>query len=154
VVRYRLTERPAFDVIGRKSWIAGQDDFGRFWEQCHSEGLMEVFQRISGFRPGEQTGGATLGVSRVEQDPGKRELYYMIAIEKLADCPSTDLESYQVPAAEWAVFECHGEVPESNVEAEMSAFVEWLPNSEFVHAYAPEMEVCPPESKGDTKTIL
>ena len=141
MVKYRLTERPAFDVIGRKGWIAQQDDFGRFWEQCQAEGLMEVFDRISGFRPGEQTRGATLGISRVEQDPSKRDFHYMIAIEKPADCPPTDLESYQVPASQWAVFECHGKVPESIVEAEMFAFMGWLPNSEFVHAHAPEMEV-------------
>jgi len=149
-VHYRLVERPAFEVIGRKGWIAGQDDFGRFWAQCQAEGLMDVFQRLSGFRPGAQTGGATLGISRVEQDPGKREFYYMVAVEAPANCPPTDLERYRVPAAQWAVFECHGKVPGSIVEAEMYAFMEWLPNAPYVHAHAPEMEVYPPGSVGDS----
>lgn len=151
MINYHLIERPAFDVIGRKGWIAKQDDFGRFWTQCQAEGLMEVFKRISGFRPGAQTHGATLGISRVEQDPSKRDFYYMIAVEKPDQCPPTDLEVYCVPASRWAVFECHGPVPGSIVEAEMFVFMEWLPGSGFVHAYAPEMEVYPPESKSDSQ---
>jgi AraC family transcriptional regulator len=150
MVNYRLVERPAFEVIGRKGWIAGQDDFSRLWEQYQAEGLMEVFSRIRGFRPGGHTGGATLGISRVEQDPGKRTFYYMIAVETPADCPPTDLESYRVPASQWAVFECHGKVPGAIVEAEMFAFMEWLPNSPYVHALAPEMEVYPAGSAGDS----
>ena len=149
-VRFHLFERPAFEVLGRKSWIADQEDFGRAWAQCQADGLMDVFQRISGLRPGEQTGGATLGISRVEQDPTVRTFYYMIAVEAPAGCPPTDLERYQVPAAQWVAFECHGKVPGSIVEAEMYAFVEWLPGSGFVHAPAPEMEVYPPGSAGDS----
>lgn len=149
-VKYRLIERPAFEVIGRKSWIADQEDFGHAWEQAQAEGLMDALQRISGFRPGAQTGGATLGISRVEQDPSVRTFYYMIAVEKPRHCPPTDLEGYQVPAALWAAFECHGKVPGSIVEAEMYAFMEWLPGSGFVHAHAPEMEVYPPGGSGDS----
>lgn len=51
------------------------------------------------------------------------------------------METYRVPASQWAVFECKGKVPESIVRAEMFAFMEWLPNSVYEHAPAPEMEV-------------
>jgi AraC family transcriptional regulator len=147
----QIVERPTFQVVGKKTWISGQDNalFGRFWDQCRTEGLFEVFKEISGFRPGPQTGGVTLGISCVEQDPAKREFYYMIAIED-AD-PVADLETYSVPASQWAVFECHGPVPGSIVQAEMHAFMEWLPNSEYVHANAPEMEVYPPGSDGSSE---
>jgi AraC family transcriptional regulator len=149
-VEPRLIERPAFQLVGRKTWISGQDNslFGRFWEQCRAEGLFEVFEQISGFRPGPQTGGVTLGVSCVERDPAKREFYYQIAIE--SPDPVAELESYTVPACQWAVFECYGPVPGSIVQAEIYAFVEWLPNSEYVHAHAPEMEVYPPGPDGSS----
>ena len=149
---YRIIERPAFEVIGKKTWISGPDNaqFGRFWEQCQSEGLFETFKQIGGLRPGPQTRGVTLGVSRVENDPANRAFDYMIAVEKPGACPATDLESYCVPASQWAVFECHGKVPEAIVEAEIFCFTQWLPNSAFVHANAPEMEVYPPESQGDS----
>jgi len=150
-VEPRIVERPAFQVVGKKTWISGQDNslFGRFWEQCRAESLLETFEQIGGFRPGPQTGGVTLGVSCVERDPAKREFYYLIGIESPDSVPG--LEIYTVPASRWAVFECHGPVPGSIVQAEMYAFMEWLPNSDYVHANAPEMEVYPPESDGSSE---
>jgi len=149
-VNFRIEERPAFMIIGKKTWIAGQDNaiFGRFWEQCTAEGLMTQLGKISGLRPGAQTKGATLGISRVEEDPARREFNYMIAVEipPEATIDSGDLESYLVPASTWAIFECRGKVPESIVRSEIFAFSEWLPGSGYVHALAPEMEVYPDSS--------
>ena len=153
MIPYRIVTRPAFDVVGIKTWISGQDNdlFGRFWEQCQAEGLFEVFKQISGLEPGPQTRGVTLGVSCVEQDPSKRDFYYLIGIESPRDCADLGLESHQIPASQWAVFECRGKVPDSIVQAEMYAFTEWLPASGYVHANAPEMEVYPPESDGSSE---
>lgn len=139
----RIVERPAFDVIGRKTWISGQDNslFGNFWEECRAEGLIGIFEKISGLQPGLQTQGTTLGISQVEKDPADRAFYYMIAIEKPENCENMNLECYQVPASTWAVFECRGQVPDSIVAAEIFAFTQWLPASGYEHAFAPEMEV-------------
>lgn len=140
---HRLVERPAFEVLGRKTWISGQNSelFRQFWGQCWADGLMDVFDKLGGFRPGPQTGGVMLGISRVEQDPAERAFDYMIAIERPEGGNPAGLEVYRVPASQWAVFECRGKVPEGLVEAEIYAFTEWLPGSEFIHAFAPEMEV-------------
>lgn len=149
-IAYRIVDRPAFDVAGRKVWISGQDNaqFGRFWQACKENGLFDRFQTLTGFAPGAQTGGATLGVSRVEADPAKREFYFMIAVEVPPDTPDTgDLEQYTVPASRWAVFEAHGPVPDALVAVEIYAFTEWLPASGYVHAPAPEMEVYPPATE-------
>jgi AraC family transcriptional regulator len=153
VIGHRMLRRPAFQVVGKKTWISGQDNglFGRFWEQCRAEGLFETLKQVGGLQPGPQTGGVTLGVSCVDHDPTKREFYYLIGVEHPGDCPALGLESYQVPASRWAVFECRGKVPDSIAEAEMYAFMEWLPSSRYVHANAPEMEVYPPESDGSSE---
>lgn len=151
MINYRIVERPAFDIVGKQTWIAGTDDneaFGRFWQQCQTNGLFSAFEFIGGLRPGPQTNGVTLGVSRVEADPANRAFYYMIAIEKPANSETYDLECYQVPASQWAVFECRGPVPEAIVAAEMYAFGEWQPTSGYRHALAPEMEVYSLNSKG------
>ena len=105
--------------------------------------MFELFDRLNRHRAGPQTNGAVLGISRVENDPSKREFYYMIAVEAPSSEAEPDLETYRVPASQWAVFECRGKVPDSIVSAEMYAFVEWLPASGFEHANAPEMEVYP-----------
>jgi AraC family transcriptional regulator len=74
----------------------------------------------------------------------------MIAIEK----PTTsaeEVEVYRVPASQWAVFECKGKVPEAIVRAEIYAFTEWLPQSQYEHARAPEMEVYFPGNDGNSE---
>jgi AraC family transcriptional regulator len=144
----KLIDRPSFPIVGRKTYISGPDNeqFGRFWDQCRAEGLLDIFQQIKqagGRFAGPQTGAAVLGVSRVEKDPGKRDFYYMIAIEAPEGHLPAGLELYTVPAARWAVFECRGKVPDSIVASEMYAFMEWLPGSGYRHALAPEMEVYP-----------
>ena len=134
-------------VAARKVAVLGFGSQGH----AHALNLKDSGIDVSvGLRPGSQTRGVTLGVSRVGKDPANREFYYMIAVEKPAGCPATELESNKVPASQWAVFECHGRVPEAIVKAEIYAFTQWLPASGFVHAHAPEMEVYPPESQGDS----
>lgn len=163
MIDYRLVGRPAFAIVGRKTWISGPDNeqFGRFWISMRAEGLFDVFSRL-GAAVGPQTGGVTLGVSRVEKDPANRSFDYMIAVEEPKDCrPSArpwadgahDLERYIVPATRWAVFECRGRVPESIVTAEMYAFMEWLPASGYEHALAPEMEVYLPGSDDSENSV-
>jgi AraC family transcriptional regulator len=147
MINFHILERPAFEITGKKTWISGQDNsiFGKFWEDCRAEGLFKTFETLTGFQPGAQTRGMTLGVSCVEADPTQRSFYYFIAVEKPAQGDTAGLECHQVPAATWAVFECHGKVPEALVESEIFAFAEWLPSSGYVHANAPEMEVYPSE---------
>ena len=124
MVNYRIIERPAFDVLGKKGWIAEQDDFGRVWETCKAEGVFAIFETLTGWQRGAHTNGETLGISRVEADPTNREFYYMVAVEVPPGVTHPELEHYRGPASQWAVFECHGKIPEAIVEAELFAFDE------------------------------
>lgn len=146
----KIIKRTAFRVTGKSTWISGQDNslFDRFWQECQQQGIFDQFNKVNGLQPGPHTGGVTLGVSRVEQDPAKRAFYYMVAVENPQNIVIPGLETYLVPASEWAVFACLGPVPEAIVRAEIYAFMTWLPNSEFDHALAPEMEVYPPGPDG------
>jgi predicted transcriptional regulator YdeE len=52
VTDYRIVERPAFEVIGKKTWISGPGNaqFGRSWQACQSEGLLDtLWLPASGF---------------------------------------------------------------------------------------------------------
>jgi hypothetical protein len=57
-VNYRLIERPAFEVIGKKTCIGGQDNalFGRFWQECQANGLLAALEKLRASRNGPQTG--------------------------------------------------------------------------------------------------
>ena len=150
-VPYHLIDRPAFTIAGKQTFITGPDNtqFGRFWDECRAAGLLETLAAMRGRQAAPQTNAAVLGVSRVEQDPANRAFFYMIAVEvddannSALQPEDAALETYSVPAGRWAVFECHGTPPDLIVAAEMFAFGQWLPNSQYRHALAPEMEVYP-----------
>jgi AraC family transcriptional regulator len=148
----RLVDCPSFIITGKGTWISEPDNsqFARFWEQSREAGWLDKLTKMRGSNPGLQTGGMILGVSRVENDPSIRSFNYMIAIEQPEEQRAVDreFESYAIPACRWAVFECWGPVPDSIVEAEMYAFMKWLPSSDYAHALAPEMEVYLPDQAG------
>ncbi len=137
----------AFTVLGRSTWISGQDtvQFGAFWQSSAADGLLIDLERLRGGTLGAETGSVVLGVSRVEADPANRAFPYMIAIESDRLGGRGDLESYQVPAATWAVFSSPGPMPDALVAAERYAFEHWLPASGYRHAAAPELEVYLPD---------
>lgn len=151
MIAVRVIDRPAFRIAGKSTYISGPDNaqFGRFWQECEAGGWMGVLERLTGFHPGKQTAGATLGVSRVEQDPSKRDFNYMIAVEVEEEVDAGGLEMYTVPASRWAVFECRGRIPDAIVASEIYAFTHWLPQSGYTHEHAPEMEVYPPAPRAE-----
>ena len=138
-ISVRIEEHVAFKVCGKKVWISGQDNsqFERFWKEAHVSGMVQRLKEAT--NPSENvTGSDILGVSCVEKDPNNRAFNFYIASE------CNDLERYEeyaVPACTWAIFKGEGKLPMSLVGAEMYAFMEWLPKSGYIHAFAPELEV-------------
>jgi len=141
----RIEEKPSFEIVGRKIWISGQDNdqFGTFWADSHKNGLINTLRELRGNAFGPVTKSYVFGVSCVEKDPSNREFYFFIATEIAGKNNNGSLEHYTVPSCKWAIFSNRGELPMSLVEAEMYAFMEWLPNSKYKHLNAPELEVYP-----------
>lgn len=139
MIEFRLETHGAFDVCGKRTWISGQDNslFGRFWDVCHDDGTVDMLKAAA--KP-EITKAPIIGVSCVEKDPGNRAFDFYIAAEG-AQVPG--YECYTVPSCTWAIFRNRGKLPKSLVDAEMYAFTQWLPQSGYVHAPAPELEVYP-----------
>lgn len=48
MIKCRIIEKQAFEVIGKKTWISGQDNnlFGQFWIECKTERLFELFEQL------------------------------------------------------------------------------------------------------------
>lgn len=143
MVHVELREAPAFLVMGKRTWIADVEDFHIFWDRSHADGTIDRLVKASG-GPGPVTKGYAFGISRVEKDPAIRTFDFYIAAEVAdQDRVPEDFEHFMVPEATWAVFECHGEMLKALYEAEMYAFTQWLPASDYEHALAPELEVYP-----------
>lgn len=160
MIEMRIESKPAFAIVGRKTWISGQDNaaFGCFWQQCHQEGLFDSIVALGGARPGPVTQGMALGVSCVEADPTVRRFYFYVGLELAGHISphaltTKGLERYEVPASTWAIFRSQGPMPDALVALEIYAFTQWLPKSGHVHANAPELEVYPPGRAPEGETL-
>ncbi len=156
MIRVRIERKPGFRIIGRKIWISGTDGnevFGQFWKESQENGLVKRLNEIRADKREAIIDNGVFGVSCVENDPSNRSFYFYIGAE-CDECPKdAGLEEYSVPACEWAVFENRGAMPDSLVESEMYAFSQWLPNSGYIHANAPEMEVYPWSDSSEEGTL-
>ena len=145
MVEVRVEDKPSFIIAGRKTWISGEgnEQFGVLWSESHENGLIETLRDLSNNRPGEITNSYVFGVSEVDENPDNRTFDFYIATEVADMSRVGDLDHRTVPACTWAIFSNKGELPMSLVDAEMYAFLEWLPQSGYQHAHAPEIEVYP-----------
>lgn len=156
MVKVRIEKKPEFKIVGRKSWIPGDgsnEEFGNIWRKAHEDGLIDLLHKLRANKRDVFIDHGVFGVSCTEKDPNDRSFYFFVAVECDAYPKEADLEEYVVPACEWAVFENKGAMPDSLVASEMYAFMEWLPNSNYVHANAPEMEVYPPCNPSEGGTL-
>ncbi len=155
MVEIRIEEKQGFRIVGRKTWISGTDNelFGQFWQKCREDDLFDIFKELRDSACGVETNSMIIGVSCVEDDPSNRSFNFYIGIESDKAIDGLDLEEYTIPSSKWAIFKNKGEMPDSLIEAEMYAFTKWLPNSRYIHANAPEMEVYPP-CEGTYNNIL
>jgi AraC family transcriptional regulator len=104
MIKVKIVEKNAFLVCVKKIWITGQhnEEFGEFWDKSHKTGLVDLLKEISNPKEMEP---AVMGISRVEKDPNNRAFYFYICSETEAlSTTYEDMESFEVPAAKWAVF--------------------------------------------------
>jgi hypothetical protein len=87
MAQYRLVERLAFEVLGKKTWISGQDNelFGRFWDQCTGSGLFKQFEALRRFH---LTGRKGPGLPRIFLHDRHRETWGC-AGKRPGDLPGT-----------------------------------------------------------------
>ena len=142
MIKIRIEKKGSFTVSGVKTWISGQnnDQFAAFWKYCHESGIIERLKHVSKNPETNVTHSSIFGVSRVEKDPDDRAFFFYIVSES---DHADDCETFEISAGEWAVFEGDGDTPMALINAEMEAFMRWLPNSDYTHDFRPELEVYP-----------
>ena len=69
----RVEGKPAFTIIGRKTWIGGQnnEEFGQFWTEAETNGLLTLLGSIRGPESCPVTGAEYLGLSGGERPNGQ-----------------------------------------------------------------------------------
>jgi len=142
-MEYQITKREAFRVVGFRTPIPAdvEESFRRvpeFWAETGPR-LPELLPLMDGNPAG------MLGVSTCE----KKDNYYYIAVASSAPVPE-GAEEWTVPAAAWAVFTGKGQMPTAIQDLQKRVVSEWLPDSGYEWAQAPDIEVYldPPGSTG------
>ena len=144
MVTVRIDLKPAFRVIGIKTWIPDTDNaaFGRFWQQCHADGAIAGLRKYCKDAQTSQTRSAILGLSCTEKDPAVRSFDFFVAVETDEVQDQGRYEVRTVPSYRWAIFSSEGSNLEALMACEMYAWMEWLPgNGTYVHDLGPELEV-------------
>ena len=139
-MKYRIENKEAFRIIGAKmeaNWTPekqeGFTEVPKFWgEQTQKGTIPQLIQHMDSQPMG------VLGVCVGDwQQTGKFDYY--IAVSSTQPAPE-GMSEYLVPATTWAIFECRGPMPHAIQSMQERIMTEWLPNSGYQYADAPDIE--------------
>ena len=139
-MNYRIEHRDAFRIVGPKlscPWTPekqeGFSEVPLFWQKHGREGTIPRLCELM-----DQEPYGVLGVSTGDWQNAGRFEYYIAAASTQA--VPEGMCAYEVPACTWAIFECKGAMPASIQSMQQRIMTEWLPNSEYEYADAPDIE--------------
>ena len=135
----KITGRDAFVVLGTMTRITLADEnsenYGLIWKNFES--FNDQIKPLS-------TDGAYYGVSFTTGEEGGFDYVAGMAVAGVSTAPE-GLVMRKVPAARYAVFECHVQTIGDTYRA---IFGEWLPSSPYMlSSSAPSFEQYPPEGE-------
>lgn len=133
-LNFKVERKEAFRILGISCPLSHrlEENFGHIparWDAALADGTLA---KLAHFMDGQPYG--YLGASVHNE----KEWKYFIAVcsKKTAD----GFESYEIPAAKWAIFSGSG-TNRSLQELERRVIMEWLPTSGYEYANIPDMEV-------------
>ena len=145
VMKYRIVEQKAFRLVGYKLPTMRMKNFEqfkeipKFWDEHFANGnfakLMSI--NLSEKHDNGRVDGI-LGIC-VVPDIDSDALNYYIATAYEKEAPE-GMEELFVPDCTYAVFECRGKIPFSVQDMTRRLYGEWLPNSGYEWANAPDIE--------------
>lgn len=134
-MEYQIVKKDSFRIVGFRTPLSSdvEESFQtvpRFWEEAGPR-VEELIPLMDLETPG------VLGVSTCHREG---ENFYYIAVASRAPAPEGAYE-WTVPAAVWAVFSGIGQQPTAIQELQKRIVTEWLPDSGYEWAQAPDVEV-------------
>lgn len=133
-MNYRIEKKGAFKIVGVREHYSMniEECFAKvplFWQKTAQSG---VIPRLCALMDRELKG--ILGVSACMNG---KDLDYYIAVATDQETPE-DMAKYHVPECTWAIFECIGAMPDAIQNLQKRIVSEWLPNSGYEYANAPD----------------
>ena len=132
-MEYQIVQKPAFRIVGFRTPIPADQEESF---QCVPQFWAETGHRLGELIPlMDQKFPGVLGICTMDE-----ENFYYIAVASDAAPPEGGHE-WTVPAATWAVFSGQGQAPTAIQELQKRVVSEWLPDSGYEWAPAPDIEV-------------
>ena len=140
-MNYRIEKKGPFRIVGVKmtahSTPDNEEAFTQvplFWQKTIQSGIIpQLCQQMDSQPMG------VLGVSQGDWCNAGQFDYY-IGVSSTQPAPEGTFE-YQIPGCTWAIFECKGAMPHAIQTLQKRIITEWLPNSGYEYADAPDIEV-------------
>jgi len=138
-MEYKVVEKDAFRLVGRKERVPLVHEGMNPAIVAFVKGLApEVRERIAALSDQEPAGVLNVSVNVADGREEGTELDYYYAVASGATVPD-DLDSLDVPAGTWAVFESSGEFPKVLQEVWRDVFTQWFPSNPYRSVPGPEI---------------
>lgn len=134
-MEYQIVKKEAFRIVGFRTVLPSEVEASfeivpKFWGETGPK-LPRLIPLMDPAQPG------VLGVSTCHQD---QDNHYFIAVASGRPVPEGMFEEV-IPACTWAVFSGRGELPGAIQALQKRIVSEWLPQSGYEWAKAPDVEV-------------
>lgn len=134
-MKYRIETKDAFRIVGVSAPL-DRDIENNFmvvpnmWQDAVENGTLQKLAALMDTPP--------MGLLGVSACGDEEQWKYFIAVSSTKECG--EFEEYRIPSSTWAVFSGSG-TNKSIQELEQRIITEWLPNSGYEYANAPDIEV-------------
>ncbi|WP_369192018.1 GyrI-like domain-containing protein [Streptomyces sp. R08] len=149
-MRYRIVEREAFRIVGRKARVPLVHEGVNEVAAAHLEGLDEQaivrMKELSDREPeGILSAAMYLTDGREEGDWAD----YWIGVATGPETVVGELDALDVPAGTWAVFDNDGPYPTALQELWRDVFTQWFPSNPYTSRPGPELLLTRPVEVGE-----
>lgn len=155
-MRYRILEKEAFRVVGRKARVplvhAGLNQAAAAHLESLDERTIVRMKELADREPeGILSAAVYLTGGREEGD----EADYWIGVATGPRTVAADLDALDVPAGTWAVFDSDGPYPTALQELWRDVFTQWFPSNPYTSRPGPELlRTRPVELGAETRSQL
>lgn len=136
-MNYKIVKLEKLRIVGVKEHFTGSLDESfmkvpLFWQKANMDGSIPKLCELINKEPGGILGVCTTTI-------GNDFDYYIAAA---SDLPVPEgMEELIIPETTWAIFDCVGAMPDAIQTLQKRIVTEWLPNSGYEYANAPDIEV-------------
>lgn len=139
VMNYRIEEHGPMRVVGYKLTTSLENDqqyqaIPAFWDGIHQKGGIPPLCALMDSEP-----MGVLGISAITDWDQSKEMDYYVAVGSSKE-PGAGMDVLEIPPCSWAIFECIGPMPTAIQALSKRIMTEWLPNSGYEYANAPDIE--------------